>query len=313
MRAGGVLVADVRPAIYDGHVKPLAKGQLDDVFGIRRTGFDNALRENGQVTVALERGGQETLDLGKIRVDAGVRADDASAAGTAGEAPLFLTNLVERGRAVLLNLPMSSYPALGSEGTPEIAARLWRTILESAQVSPAVMLTDDKGRRLRNVEITRWTNGPVQIISVFRHKGQAEPARMTLHHAMHAYDLKRHKSLGKKQTFRLTITPFRAMFFVLSPQRIKPVALKTEGTVASGGVQRLTITSSLPQGQQAVKVRVTLPDGTIADWVDSPAIVDNEGATIDVPVAFNDPKGTWTVRATDLYTGKTTKTSFRVR
>jgi hypothetical protein len=39
VRSGGVLIADVRPAIYDGHVKSLVAGQLDDVFGVRRTGF----------------------------------------------------------------------------------------------------------------------------------------------------------------------------------------------------------------------------------------------------------------------------------
>jgi hypothetical protein len=41
-------------------------------------------------------------------------------------------------------------------------------------------------------------------------------------------------------------------------------------------------------------------------------MVGREGATLDVPVALNDPRGTWTVHATELYTGKSTRESFKV-
>ena len=313
VRNGGLLIADVRPAIYDGHVKPLTAGQLDGVFGTTRTGSDNALNVDGQVKVALANGRLEPLALGKVRVDGGVRAAGASAAGSAGKAPLFLTNSFGRGRAVLLNLAMASYPALSAESTSETAARLWRLTLGMGQVSPILGLNDASGRRLRNVEVTRWMNGPVQIVSVFRHKGQPEPATLSLPQAMHAYDLKNRRDLGRLQTISLTITPYRAMFFALSPEPLAPVSLEVSPSVTPGGVQRVRITSPMPEGQQAVKVQVTLPDGAVADWVDSVAVVDRQGATVNVAVAFNDPTGTWTVNATELYTGRTTTAQFNVK
>ena len=312
VRNGGALVADVRPAIYDGHVKPLTAGQLDDVFGIRRTSSENALIIDGQVNVILADGREEPLDLGKARVDGGVRAAGASAAGAAGKAPLFLTNSFGQGRAVLLNLAMASYPTLSAESTPETAARLWRLILGQDRVSPALKLNDASGRRVRNVEVTRWMNGPVQIVSLFRHKGNPEPVKLNLPQAMHAYDLKNRKDLGRLQTINLTVTPYRAMFLALSPQPLAPVSLKVSPSVAPGGLQRVLITSPMMQGQQAVKVQVTLPGGAVADWVDSVAVVDGQSATVDVPVAFNDPTGTWTVNLTELYTGKTATAQFSV-
>ena len=311
VRAGGLLIADVRPAIYDGHVKPLTAGQLDDVFGIKRTAFGDALIVDGQVKVPLGDGEEESLDLANVRVDGGVQSAGATAAGAAGQAPLFLTHSFGRGRALLLNMAMSTYPALASE--TETAARLWRLTLAQGEVSPALGLHDARGRRLRDTEVTRWLNGPVQIVSIFCHKGQPASAELSLPQAMYVYDLKGRKDLGRQQTVSLTVTPSRALFYALSPEPLAPIALKASPTVAPGAVQSLTLMSPMPQGRQAVKLCVTLPDGSVADWVDSVAVVDGRGATVDVPVAFNDPRGTWTASATDVCTGRTTTTRFSVK
>ncbi|MBT7054057.1 MAG: hypothetical protein HN976_03120 [Lentisphaerae bacterium] len=313
VREGGVLIADVRPAIYDHHVNPLAAGQLDDVFGIKRTSLDDALIVEGHVTPSGAGNAQAPVVLGKVRTDGGVQASGAAAAGMAGQAPLFLNHPFGKGRAVLLNLAMSTYPTLGSEDTPEEAAKLWRLILEQGQVAPAFELRDARGQRLRNVEVTRWQNGPVQVVSVFRHKGQPEPGTMDLAQAMYAYDLKNGKELGQQRSISLTVTPYRALFYALSPRPLPPIAVQALPVVARGTVQRLGLTSTMDEGLQAVNIRVTRPDGTLADWVDSVALVGRKGTGVAVPVAFNDPSGTWAVGARDIITGRTTITQFEVK
>lgn len=306
VRDGGVLIADVRPAIYSGHVKPLAMGQLDDVFGVMRTGFSAAKTVDGQ-TRQQESGGSETplLRLRKISVDANLAAAGAQARGRSGQCPLFLVNTFGKGRAFLLNLAMSTYPVPvpGAEASSKDAAAALQEMLARGSVAPALRLTDGNGQRLRNVEITRWMNGPVQIVSVFRHHGRPEAAKMELKQPLYVTDLKARKDLGQRQAVSLTVVPSRALFFALSPQPIKAVELKTGQTAPAGSVQRVRIASTLPEGQQAVKVRVRLPDGNPADWVDK---------VVEVPVAYNDFKGTWTVNATELYTGKTAIAKFTV-
>ncbi len=44
VQAGGTIIADVRPGVYDGHCKPVTPGVLDDLFGIRRSGRSKAAR-----------------------------------------------------------------------------------------------------------------------------------------------------------------------------------------------------------------------------------------------------------------------------
>ncbi len=314
VRGGGVLVADVRPAIYDGHVKPLQTGQLDDVFGIRRSGVEKARKTSGQIDMAMVGGGRGTFELREAPVDGGVTPAGASSAGAAGRTPLFLVNSFGKGRAVLLNFPMSAFSALTAESDQAVAARLWRIMLQMGHVAPVFELTDGNGRHLRNVEVTRWRNGPTQIVSIFRHSGLARPAIWRLPQAVYVYDLKNRKALGKRRTIRFTVTSSRAMFFALSPRELAPISLKAAAAaVARGDVQSIRLAAPMAQGLRAVKLQVRLPNGAAADWIDSVALVGRQGAAVDVPVAFNDPKGTWTVTATELCTGRSATAQFQVK
>lgn len=257
-------------------------------------------------------GTPEALALVTVRIDGGIEATEATATGSAGHVPLFLSHSFGRGQARLLNLAMSSYPSLAMRASAEAAARLWQQMLAPAQVSPVIELRTAQGQRLRNIEVTRWTNGPVQIVSVFRHGGDAETAALHLPEALHAYDLKAGQGLGQRQTMEVTVTPYRARFYAFSPEPIEPVAMAAAQTISPGSVLRVALTAALPTGRQAARIQVELPDGRMADWVTRVAVADPKGITIELPVAFNDPRGTWTIRATELYTGQTAVARFEV-
>jgi beta-galactosidase len=311
VRRGGVLIADVRPAIYDGHVKPLPAGQLDDVFGIRRTGF--AAASPGEAVILKADHELPSLKRMRVRADAGVQATKATAAGVAEKAPLLLVHPFGQGRAILLNLGLSNLQVLGSKGTPEeAAAEIVQWALAPTGVVPPLSLAGANGQRLRDVELTRWCNGPVQIVSLFRHQGLPEMATLNLPRPLHVYDLKAARDLGKQQSVSLTVTPYRAQFFALSPQPLRPVEVQVTPVVQPGGLQRVRVASTLSDGQQAVKVHVLLPDGSLADWFSAVVVTDKQGVVVNVPVAYNDPRGTWTVKATELYTGTTATVQFTV-
>jgi hypothetical protein len=313
VRHGGLLVADVRPAIYDGHVKPLAAGQLDDVFGINRTGFVEARIVDGEVRPPDPQLAENPpQQLSRLRVDPGVAATAARPWGQAGGTPVLLVNKFGEGQAILLNLAMTSYPTLSAEAARDGAAAILQGLLAHGSVSPTLRLVDDQGRRVRNVEVTRWVNGPVEIVSVFRHHGLPEPAKLELPQPLHVYNLKARGYVGRRQVVDLTVTPFRAQFYALSPQPLEAVQLQAAPTVSPGSVQRVTVTSTLPAGQQAVRVQVKLPDGSRADWVDDVVVVDHQGGVIDVPIAYNDPRGVWAIKATELYTAATATGEFKV-
>ena len=168
VRQGGYVIADVRPGLYDGHCKPLAKGLLDDLFGIRRTGRGPA-RKGKAVVVAADI--EVTLD--GVLCDAGVELLDAQAMAWCGGVPLMIARQIGEGGTLLLNFPLTSYPRLDAADTPEAAAELFLRLAASIDVrSPLRVLTG--GRRTRNLEVVRWRNGELEIAALFRHTGADE-------------------------------------------------------------------------------------------------------------------------------------------
>jgi hypothetical protein len=312
VRDGGTLVADVRPAIYDGHVKPLSSGQLDDLFGVRRTAVSDSVGTTAVIRQAeTPAAGASPISLESVRVDDGITAAGAQVRGQAGETPVWLINRVGKGTAVLLNLSFASYPNL--DASAERIADASRVLLASAADALPVRLTDSNGARLRHVEVTRWTNGPVQIVSIFRHAGESEPAVLIFKQPMHIYDLKKREALGMSRSVPITVTPSRAMFFALSAEPLAPVSIRVAAEAVWGSVQTVRLSSPVQTGRRAVHIRVTRPDGREADWIDPVALVGPAGASVPVPLALNDPEGTWTVSVTDVYTAQTVSAHFTVK
>ena len=71
---------------------------------------------------------------------------------------------------------------------------------------------------------------------------------------------------------------------------------------------------SLPgaPGDQALRLRATTPAGQPADWLDRVLLAGEEGVDIELPLAHNDPVGTWTLQATELFTEQTATAQWQV-
>ena len=310
---GGVLIADVRPGIYDAHCKPLESGVLDDVFGVRRVSFDQAVIADAQINGTL---GTIALDTAfpSARVDTGIEAAGAHSLGQAGETPIFFVNNFGRGTAVLLNMAMGSYPSLSAESTTAAQAEVVRALFELAQVRPAFVLLDSEGRRMRNVEITRWRNGDVEIFSLLRMQGEREAASVRFAQPQRLYDLKARRYLGQRDSYNVRITPYRAQFFAVSTRPVGDVAVElNRANVLPGGMLQARVSFPGARGRQAAYLQVTQPGGETAEWLSQVVVGDARGVTVDIPVAFNDPAGEWTVNAVELYTNNSAESRFSVR
>jgi len=328
VEAGGTVIADTRPGIYTGRCKPRSASVLADLFGIKPTKPTAAKHDTATIT-----GPFGDITLKGMLCDPSVQLADGQAYGKAGDIPVVIVNKVGKGKAVLLNfsmagspdpLPPKSYGKYGKYYTywswmrnapaPEASAEFLGRLLASAGVKPALQIRNQAGGRFRNLEVTRWQNGRIQIISLFRYSGSEQKALLKLPEARHVYNLRSGKYLGRIASFTLPILPHRATFLVLAPGPAPEVRLKLSAArAARGQVVRLTVTVPGAAGLHAVRVRVKTPAGQVAEWLNRELMADGQGQGCDLPVAFNDPTGRWTVEATDLYTGKTTTATYMVR
>jgi beta-galactosidase len=321
---GGTLIADLRPGVFDRHCKPLAKGALDDLFGITRASAetekpapaDAQIGEGAQAMMVANQFCDRAVGLALRHAQGGEhgRTAGGQAGGHCGKTPLVISKACGKGRAVLLNFSMTSFPSLKLQDTPRQADGLFGGLFAAAGVEAPIKVLDGDGQRERNLEIVRWRNGNSELFAIFREEGQPSQARIVLPREAHVYDLRARKHLGLTKAIEADIIPCRATFFAMSPNEAAPAGLSLEpAAVDRGGVAKANISGHEGKQIKAILLTAKTPDGKDADWLRRVVMVPPAGATVPLPVAYNDPDGKWTVQLTELYSNKTSVAELNVR
>jgi len=323
--AGGTVVADVRPGIYDGHCKPIMPGALDDLFGVQRNGRGKASDEPLTLTASLG-GTQLNADLPKVRLDTEVTAASAEALGHAGDTPALLVHPVGQGRAVLLNFQF----VLGASPEEAAAAReVLAFLYDVAGAKSAVRIASPKGEPLPRTETRLWRNGDALVCGLWRHMenawfgpksatiaGEPVPTRLEFPKPLHVYDLRARKHLGEVGQVDTKLRWGRASFYLALPYAIPSpkIALSTR-TPAPGEPVAASLRLDVPRGARerfAVWVEVTDPAGNRPFWGRQVVMLQGGQGEMQVPTAYNAAPGQWKVTATELFSNQTAEAAWTV-
>ena len=331
---GGTVIADVRPGVYDGHCKPVTPGMLDDLFGVKRTGRGNPT----DVTLALMKSPegvwlQMALAL-KARVDTGVEAVSAVAAGSdpplgnAAKTSVLLVNKVGAGRAILLN-----FQPLTGKATDHDTANtrsLLCNLYGLAGVHGALAFTAPGGGALPLTETRTWQDGDAIVFGLWRQMenawfspkggttaGTPQPARVTLPAAQHIYDLRAHRYLGNVNQVNTQLRWGRANFFMALPYQIGAMKVGLSGDTATPG-KTLTAAVSLqvPSGAKetfAAWAEVTDPRGQQPLWGQQVVLLAGGKGQVQLCPAYSDVPGRWKLRVTELFSGQTAEATWVVK
>ena len=333
---GGTVIADVRPAIFDGHLKLRSGGGLDDLFGVRHTGNVPPIEARGVIEGTI---GEDTVRaaIPELRVNPAIELAGGEALGRADGVPICIVNRYGQGRAVLLNFPTYSFSNLSLPETPEADATFLSALFATSGVEWPLRLFNEDGNRRRNMEAVRWKTGSgEQVVALYGplHDTRAQwkepqggslslkrilahdvtrPVRVELHQSKHITLIGGDEPIGHTRSFTIPTRPWRPTFFAVTDEAPSPPLLKPARRQAVRG-SHVHFETELPGalGLRALKVRVTTPDGREARWFDRSVMVGPLGAQISFPIALNEQSGSWTVTATDLYTGDAASASFVV-
>jgi len=310
---GGTVLADVRPALYDGHCKPLGEGQLDDVFGIARTGRRDALEVDrlsvhgdvGGHGVEMKWGNWHGRDVyPRMKVDPSVALAGGKGLGEAFQVhywaglktPVCVVNEYGKGRAVLLNFSIFQAPA----------QRLVAELLAAAGVEPVVRVDRP------DVEVTRWRNGDCSLVALLaEHDGDVA---VTLPVAGFVNDIKGRQSLGKVRAFAAGVRANRASYYEIQPRAAAaPCMTLKPSTVTRGGRVHVTVRVPGSDGKRAVMVWGKGPSGEPVAWMEGTVIAGGDGGGMTWPVAWNDVPGDYEITATDIASGAVATATLHVR
>lgn len=78
--------------------------------------------------------------------------------------------------------------------------------------------------------------------------------------------------------------------------------------------EEVRATLSVPDaaGLHAVNVCAVMPDGRVAPWSHRTILTSGEDKEVTLPIAWNDARGRWTLKAVDLYTDRAVTSHFTV-
>jgi len=326
VEAGGTVIADVRPGIFNHHLGALETGALDDLFGITRTGAGAAVEQAVEISADLD-GRRIEAAFTKVRVDPGVRPAAARALGQIGDTPVLLVNRLGAGRAVLLNFQL---PA-GRDDEAEVAAA--RTLLAGlyavAGARAPVTIASRNGKPLPFTESRTWTNGDALIFGTYRKMrcawfnptsgtlaGEPVQARITAPAGMHIYDLRAGKYLGEVAEIPATLRWGRANFYALVPYRLQGLKVSVSSQRPQPGAMiTATVQLDVPatsRAKHAVWLQVVDPAGNEPLWGQRVVLLERGTGQARFTVAHNDAPGAWKVRATELFSGQTAEASWTV-
>jgi beta-galactosidase len=335
VRNGGTVIADCRPGLYDHHARPhdpnTGKGILDDLFGIAATLPDavaNARQHKIEGTI-----GEQTISAfsndpkRETIVATNIKPRGAKALGRADGHPVCLVNKLGNGRAVLLNFALWSVmnartetPNLSGQSVgdpiPHDVAVLLLELFKSAGIEPTYKVVPYKnpGKRqqLGNLEVQRWRNGDYEIVSLFRQTGiqgvGERHAQILPGREVHVYDINGKVNIGHLPEgwfWIYDIVPSRAGFYVVMPGECPAAKLESSKTARRGTVVRCRLSVPAARGLHALRVRVELPDGKRATWLEETVITAARPKEFVLPIAFNDPVGQWKLTVTDSFTPET--------
>ena len=325
---GGMLLADIRPAVADRHGYTAAQGHLDEVFGVSQaTGWQDYRPLETGLTFSGEADGLR-VDLADTPVIAGpvVTPTTAKGIGAIDKRAVLLLNHYGAGRTALLNFT----PLAVDRAMFELMQRLmgWYGLTplfgvealdvrrpakyEPAGVVPAVAELD-------RPTLSHFTNGNIHTFALWhsfitqldsgkRRGVGTERLRIAPPAEGHVYDLKGNEYLGRHASFEAELPLEGLGAYAVAPYRIETPHLETTNDATDAGnirlFSRVRVAPAAAAGERhVVRLRLFAPDGS--EWKDfAENIVAADGVgTHAFMLPLNAPRGEWRVEAREAISG----------
>jgi len=323
VKAGGTVLADVRPGWFDEHIKPLEKGRLNEVFGVKRKGSVIEPLQEEMVTLAGPK--QKNGPRVPMPVDTTVSTQDGKAATVTGAGvPVFISNLYGKGRACLMNMSVQHYLTLRAAGRGEGIRNVLASWLTEANITPDVnaqAVGDHKAR----VRIFKYRDGQALLVGLLRpHKRlldepeafvdrSARPFTINFGRRGHIYDVINRKYHGRADRLELEVPVATAFLFAVLPYRVTGVTAEAGQTGRAVKIVPAVQVSEGKPGRHVIRLQVTDARGRKRPEYEQTVIVTNGRGSYTFKLALNDPDGEWTIDLEDVATGTRGKASIQIQ
>ena len=319
VRAGGTVLADLCPGVWDQRGTYQAPGQLDALFGVTRDErfrFETMVSDWGVGTFEAEPDfnikGQ--WYIGQY-YEQTLKVADGHALGKhifgPVKPPAFVFKRTGKGAAILMNYLETEYRRVPEHWQVTLATELLRL----AGVQPPCVMRD----RMQNGEsietgrkLFRWSDGGARYLGVLLDEGRL--VEFDLESQGHIYELARGRYLGQGPQCAVDMRDEPHCLLAVLPYRVDGLTLRGgKGRLGSGLDLELQLRADGAPVDHVVHLDVFRPDGSrYAPLCHNVVLTEGRWAG-RVPLALNDPAGRWRIEAREVVSGATAALRAKVR
>ena len=340
VKNGGVVISDGAGGIMNDHCSWQEKGMLDDLFGISAPiSRERELKGiTGKVEVTKE-GEAYKLDAKKLKgleaLEPNIKAEQAkSLISIDGESAVF-ANKYGKGYAFQLNILLDQYPNLRENNYGgETHRYLLSKILSYVNIRPDIKVFTSDSNQLERALISRYKMGNSKLIAIvkeytgekalmskdgvtpdeiikYEENLEVQNINIMLPEKYYVYDVRKGKEMGFTDKIKTSITDGDAVVIGLSPEK-NTINISGPGEI-SPGVQPEFIVSSELERPQVIRCHLFGPEGEYIPAYSQNIILKKGKGKVIFPLTLSDIEGEYKIEISDVITGASEETSFRIK
>jgi hypothetical protein len=206
-------------------------------------------------------------------------------------------------------------------------------IFDGQKILPRFAVKGADGRPIVGVETHVFRNGTASIVGLlsnpqmrvhelgppeFKSNERFEttrPVRLSLPAEMYVYDLRAAKSLGRMKELTLQLGPYDPAIFAITPEPVPALQVAAPTRATRGELVKLSLSfdGAAPAEKQVFHVEVTNPAGELQYQYSGNVLAPGGAASKQIPLALNDPAGTWRIRVKDVLSGQERSLNLQVQ
>ncbi len=298
VKQGGTVIADAATATWDANGNKLAKGRLDDLFGIKRHNskltstsisykfsgnkisasiIESGLTQQGKVIAKQSKGGGSSF-FGSISFGS-KSANNRITVKSYGKGKAYYFGVL----GLKLNYPTGAMPL---------------ELLKTAGLKPSITISS--GKNILPSENGTFKSGEISYFGVIIDEKRDKSAKKIIFPIKgYVYEIRSGNDLGLAQAVALPAKPDGAKLFAIVP-RVPELDINLTGSCKRGAAAILSIKSNI-KGKYPLNITVRNPQGKIVKPLAKNLFAPVKHA---VPFALNDQLGTWEIIIKDVITGK---------
>ena len=126
------------------------------------------------------------------------------------------------------------------------------------------------------------------------------------------YDVRARQALGITDRVQFELDPVEPLLLMISEQPIGPPSIDGPPRAHRGDIFEFRLASGSPAARAVLRLEILDPDGVTAAHYSGNVIGQGMSASKLFPIALNDKTGIWKLRATDLFSGRSTARELQV-